>query len=241
MGEVPSLRFLIILPFLIDSLLLFIGIYFGAEQIRIIVRKASLLIFTSADTTAFHLFYYPMLAVFWIIFVVLYLYVVYLIASVLASPIYSMMADRTTRYLQARDHSNRPEIGAFALAVRMVWVSLARGVALLTIGGFLFAGSFVPGLNLVTTFVAFVLLAFDSADYAFEVHGFQLRDRFRFLRRHLVEFCGMGAFIGLTAFVPGLILFVMPFAVVGAASVVHSALNVDESKGARSATPKESS
>jgi uncharacterized protein involved in cysteine biosynthesis len=217
---IPGLKIWLVIPFILDFLLLFAGIYFGTGEIRFLVRKVSFLIFTSADSLAFQIFYYPMVVLLWLIFFVLYFYVVYLIASVLASPIYSIMAEKTTRHLESESRKNTNLISTVTLSARMLWISLIRSLLLLVVGLFLFVGSVVPGVNLIAAFIAFVLLAFDSADYALEVHGLRLRARFKFLRRNLVEFVGMGAAMGLTALVPGLILIIMPFAVVGATHVV---------------------
>ena len=70
--EIPGLKFWLIIPFIIDFALLIGGIYFGTDEIRFLVRKMSMVIFSSADTVAFRLFYYPMLALLWVLFFVLY-------------------------------------------------------------------------------------------------------------------------------------------------------------------------
>jgi len=217
---VPGLKYLLVIPFILDIMLLVGGIAFGTDEIRFLVRKMSLMIFQDAASWPYQVFYYPMIVVLWIIFFVLYFYVVYLIASVLASPIYSVMAKRTLRFLESEEKRGGNLISTIALSARMLWVSFVRSLILLIVGLFLFVGSVVPGLNLVVAFIAFVLLAFDSADYALEARDLHLRERFHFLRRNLVEFLGMGACMSLTALVPGLMLVVMPFAVIGAAHVV---------------------
>lgn len=224
-GRVPGLKFWLILPFLLDAVIIGFGVSAGTEHIRAFVNKALLFVFTKPDSMAFNFFYFPLLFLFWLVFVVLYFYMVYLLTSVMASPIFSVLAERTTRYLSQATHHPLPQLSPIQLAVRMAWVSLLRSAILLMVGVLLFTTSFVPGLNFITAFLAFVLLAFDSADYAFEVHRFHLKDRFRFLKNNIFEFFGMGAVIGLTALVPGLILLVMPFAVIGSTAVVYQIIH----------------
>jgi CysZ protein len=215
-----ALKLLIVIPFVIDLILLGTGIYFGTDQVQIWTQKAILFLLGAGESTWHTVLYYPLLILFWLVFVVLYFYVVAILASVLASPFYSVIAEKTLALLGKNADEKVPFLTTLKRSAVMFWVSIVRGLLLLTLGLFLFVASFLPGLNLFVAFFAFVILAFDSTDYAFEAKNFTLTDRLRFFRQHFVVYCGMGAFVALTAFLPGLILLVMPFAVVGATLVV---------------------
>lgn len=220
LGKVQGLVPWLLFPYLIAVALLGLGVYFGSEFISPIVHKAMLFTFASAEGIFYQLLYYPLLIIFWLVFIVLYFYVVYVLTSVVASPFYAIVAEKTLRHLKAieeRPFSLRQTLG---VSLRMFGVSLVRGSLLLFIGVFLFVVSFVPALNLLAGYAVFVLLAFDSMDYAFEASAYGLRQRLRFFRDNLPEFLGMGGFVALTSFIPGLILMVMPLAVVGSAELL---------------------
>ncbi len=233
-SQVPRLWYLVIVPLLIVFVLLWTGVILGTEQIIMMAQKAILLILGPDSSVYSGFLYYPLLVIFWLVFVVMYFYVVYVLASVISSPFYSIIAERTLVYrgvLRDGPFSFRHVLQS---AFKMFWVSLLRGLFLLALGAVLLVASFIPGLNLIVGFVAFVILAFDSCDYALEAMNQTLTERIQFLRTHIVEFCGMGAFVALTAFVPGLILLVMPFAVIGASDLVARRFQakVSSTKGA---------
>ena len=77
-------------------------------------------------------------------------------------------------------------------------------------------------MNFVTSFVSFILIAFDASDYVMETLEFSVKERFVFLRNNFAEYCGMGTSIGIFMLIPGLIVLMMPFMVIGASQVVAS-------------------
>jgi uncharacterized protein involved in cysteine biosynthesis len=219
-SQVPRMWYLIIVPLFIVFVLLWTGVILGTEQITLLAQKAIFLILGPDGSGYSGFLYYPLVVIFWLVFIVMYFYVVYVLASVISSPFYSVIAERTLIYRGALNDAPFSFLHVLKNSFKMFLVSLARGLFLLALGVVLIVASFVPGLNLMVGFVAFVILAFDSSDYALEAMHLSFSDRIKFLRTHLIEFCGMGAFVGLTAFVPGLILLVMPFAVIGASDLV---------------------
>jgi len=143
-------------------------------------------------------------------------YFIYSVASIIASPFYSVLAEKTLEFRGIRLTSAKTFSGYTKLAVRMLWISVRRSVVLLTLFALLFILAWIPGLNLISTLAAFVILAFDIADYSFEARQMSLASRFADLRSNILEYFGMGMALAMAAIIPGLILLVMPYAIVGA-------------------------
>lgn len=220
LSRVPGLGRWILIPWLLDVGLLGAGIYFGAEWVQRLANSATAFIIKSTDMNSLSVVVYILLFVFWLVFAVLLFFLVYLFASVSSAPFYSVMAEKILVHkgtLRARPFSLSWVIKN---SLRMLWVSILRAFILVLVGSVVFVVSFLPGLNLLSTFLVFVILSLDSADYALEAMGFGLRSRLRFFLDNFVEFCGMGAFVALTAMIPGLIVLLMPFAVLGATNLV---------------------
>ena len=73
---------------------------------------------------------------------------------------------------------------------------------------------------MATSYIAFMLIAFDASDYAMETMEYSLSNRMKFFREQLAEYAGMGAAVGLVMLIPGSIILCMPLAVVGASQIV---------------------
>lgn len=206
-------------PFAIDVLVFIAFLYFGLNQMRHFAYKYSLHVLGSPAGDYFNFFYYPLLILFWCMAFVFCFYAVYVLATIVASPFNSILAKKTLIHLGYVNEKESTFAEVLRSSVDMFWVSLLRMVVLLLIGLLLILFSLLPGLNLLAAYVVFIILAFDSMDYSFETMNLNIKQRFQFFKQHLIEFCGMGAFVGLTAFIPGLTLLLMPFAVVGSASL----------------------
>lgn len=218
--EHRELRKWAVIPWIIDIILLAIGITFGGKHVTKWVKSAVSLVVPQGHVLHDWL-YYPLIIVFWVVFVGVLVYLLYLIAGLVASPFNSILADRTLARLGAKKEEDLSIRRVASLAIRMFMISVARSVILLILGFIVFIIAFIPGLNFIGLFFAFLVICFDGADYSFEVLEYGLRERFAFLRRHFIEFSGMAAFVGLTLMIPGLILLLMPAAVVGCASVIQ--------------------
>lgn len=106
----------------------------------------------------------------------------------------------------------------FALNSNMIRASVKKSLVFLGLSVLIFLLSFIPGLNVLSVAFGLFVLAFDAMDYSFENRGMLLSDRWAFLKRHIPFFSGVTLSMGLTLFIPGLTLMIMPFLVVGAAN-----------------------
>ncbi len=216
-ATIPKIKRWVVVPFLLDIILLIAGFYFGADLIGATVTKATQFFFSGDEGLLYALLYYPLLIMFWVVFVVIYFYFVYAIASVISSPFYAIVAEKTLVYFGYANVESRSIGQTIKVAFNMFWVSLVRSFIMIIIALFLFVVSFIPGLNLLAGFCIFIIIAMDTIDYSLEVKAVGIGGRFSLLRDNFPEICGMAAFLGLTVLIPGLILLVTPFAVIGAA------------------------
>ncbi len=194
--ERPGLKRWVILPLILDLLIFILGIYLGTKYIHGLLLR--------------------------ILYFIFYLFFVYVSASIIGSPFYRILASKTLDQLgYTRDYKDLNS--RLAHSSRMMIASFGRAAILISCSAILFILSFVPVLNFLAAFVGFVLIAFDLTDYTFALKGYHLVKRFRFLLQAWAEYFGMAVFIGLTAFIPGLIVLCMPFGIVGATIVAHKA------------------
>jgi CysZ protein len=222
LGKVPGLKKWIVMPILIDLVLLVFGLKFGTSAIHALVLHFQTAIFGANPAGWAASLSWVVLIIFWLLFFIFYLYLVYILASIIGAPFYSIIAARVLGHVEKSRGTFKPKPMSLLRSIHMIWMTLLRSLMLTVVAAILFVVSFIPGLNLVAAFLTFVLIGFDLTDYALELKGYHLRQRFRFLFRNFAEYCGMGAFIGLTAFVPGLILLLVPTAVIGGTVLVDT-------------------
>ena len=209
-----SLWIYILIPTIINlSIWLFLmGTAFS--YISTFVAAALSFIFADPSGWLYHLVYYPLYLILAIGFLVTGSFFVFFVASTISSPFYSLMAEQV---LLKNGVIQIEDVQGLKRAFRMFVVSLIKTIVMILIGGVLFLLSFLPGLNLIASFFAFVLMAFDCMDYSMETVGMNLSERSSHFRRYFASYSGLGLVIGLTVLIPGLTLFVMPTLVVGAA------------------------
>jgi CysZ protein len=214
----PGLWVFALIPFIIDLLVFGLGVFWGSSFLGAWVATALGWALSPAAGIWYQMLYYPLLAVFWLVFLVLLGYLVFLLGAVVAAPFHSLLAERTLMKLGALQ--SRPfYFGEWIRGgLRMLMASLVKLVVFSLLGVFIFVASFIPGVNLLGSFMASLIVAFDSMDYSFEVKEWNFRRRVDFFRKEFPLFAGMGLSLGLTLLVPGLTLLVYPTAVVGAAS-----------------------
>ena len=215
-----KMKLLVIIPLIIDIAIFIAAISFTLPLVPELIAVALGYLFSSSEGFLYNLVYYPLWLLFGIVFLVAVSAATYFVASVLASPFNALLAERVAE--KAGVIPERPfQMGFFIKnSIKMLLVSLMRTTALVCIGLFLFILSFLPGVNLATSFIAFMLIAFDASDYAMETLEYPLSKRFKFFRESFAEYAGMGAAVGLVMLIPGFIILCMPLAVVGSSQIV---------------------
>lgn len=216
-----SLRKWAIIPFLIDITLVLIGVFMGFALISDWVAAALAFIGLTGLGFWSQLATFLFSALLWIGYLIALIYGTFLVATVIAAPFHALLAERALIILGVIE--DRPfHLGDWLVtSIRMLGVGLAKAALFLFIGIFIFIGSFVPGLNILSSFVAMLILAFDSMDYSFEAQRFGFFERLSRFRIQLPQAFGMAGGLAVTIFIPGLTLMLLPCSVVGSAVLVQ--------------------
>ncbi len=209
----------ILVPFVIDIFLLSYFLVLGVTNLPLWVASALGLIFTTPSGWLYSLLYYPLFLILGLGFSVITVFGVYLLASVIASPFYSVIVEKILMKNSVIAEQPFSFSRWVSVSVRMMGVSLLRAFIFALVGIPLFICSFIPGLNIASSFSAFLIMGFDSMDYSYELHELSLKQRIQHFKSHLVIYSGMATVIGLTMLLPGLTLLLMPFLVAGSAEI----------------------
>ncbi len=185
-------------------------------------------------TWLYNFLYYPMLWALGLVLVAGSLYVVYVLHAIVATPFYSLLAERTLQ-LHGKGAAEVTSWREWSRQmVTMLRISLVKGLFLALIGVCIFVASFIPIVNIFAVMGTMLLLAFDCLDYSLEARRLRLRQRVRYALRNKAQWAGLAFGLALTLLLPGLTLLVIPGAVTGAAMILK---DTDES---RVTTPKNS-
>jgi len=217
---VPGLKMWVLFPLIIDIILLFLGISWGSKNVSSLSEKAIGLIFEDNSGWLYTLLYYPLLLMFWVVFAVLLILVLYVCASVLAAPFNSIVAEKVLIHEGVMEERPFHLKSWTSLTIRMLIVSTLRAFVFAVIAVFLFILAFIPGLNIVSSFCGLLMIAFDGMDYSMEMLEYNLKKRFEFFNQNIDTFSGMASALGITLFIPGLTILVMPLSVAGAAKIM---------------------
>lgn len=211
-----------IIPFLIDILLVISGIGFGLASISGWVTSALAFVGLAGGGFIASIFFYLFSAVLWIGYLIVVIYGTFLVATVVAAPFNSLLAERTLMHLGVIEE--KPfKLGAWiSTSLKLLVIGLIKSLIFAFLGIFIFITSFIPVLNFVSSYLALLIMSFDSMDYSFEAREFGLKKRFRYFQTKFPEFTGMAGGLALTILVPGLTLLVLPCSVVGAAIIMKN-------------------
>lgn len=215
-----SILKLAILPFAIDFIVLCGTLVWGSQQISGWVEAGMSWAFAESGGWIYSLAYYPVYLLAWLVFLFLLFFLGYVVASVIAAPFNSLLAEQTLVYMRAVEACPFHFRRWVSVSLKMMWASLLKAGLFICVGILFFGISFIPVLGLIASVGVVLIMSFDSADYSFEVFEYSLSRRIYFFRKNFPYFLGAGAAIGLTLFIPGLNFLLFPAAVVGHAELV---------------------
>lgn len=214
----PALWPLIIIPWLIDAAILIAGWVQGFMMIQ--ATAAALVTSWLGGGWLFTVLYYPLLIIFVLAFLILWLIVVMTIAAVIASPFTTVLVEMALRRQGVATVSTQSMSAWASHSLRMLKISLMKLVVFCFAGLILFGLSFIPGVNLVAAYASMCLFAADAFDYSFEAMGYNWARRRQELRAQGMAVAGLGATFTLTSLLPGLTVFAMPVAALGASTLI---------------------
>ncbi len=214
----PRLLLFVIIPLTLDILAFAGGVFLGTTFLSGWVAAALNFVITPAAGLWYSVLYYPLLVFLWVAFLVLLGYSIFVIGAVIASPFHSLLAERTLMKLGALQTAPFSLRSSLRTGFKMFKASLKKMLVFAVLGIVILICSFIPIVNILASFMACLIVAFDAMDYSFEIKEWGLKERFAFFKAELPLFCGMALALGLTLLMPGLTLLFYPVAVVGAAS-----------------------
>lgn len=148
----------------------------------------------------------------WILVSLLNIILGYLCIIILAGPFYALMVENIFK-VELPDKEERSDL---RLMINMFLYGLGKAIIFLMVGLICFILAWIPGLNFIAPFILTLTVAFDCADYAFEVDFLSLRQRFRFFTNHIWHFVGLGLAILTTGLIPGAFFVLLPLFICGA-------------------------
>ena len=116
----------------------------------------------------------------WLAAFTLFFLAAYAVVSLVGGPFYSLLAEDTFR----TESDQKKRGSSVRLMMTMFLLSLVKISIFLVVGILFFIMSFIPVLNLVSSYFVLMVVAFDCSDYAFEVDFLTLRQRFGFFFKH---------------------------------------------------------
>ncbi|MBC86337.1 MAG: hypothetical protein CL677_04080 [Bdellovibrionaceae bacterium] len=223
--EYPSLKKWILLPLLVDLLVFVIGLVTLGGWIQGLILSMStwlvgLLSFLQSFEWIFGLIYYPLLFIAFVAFAILWIYLTFIIGTIVAAPFNALLAEKTLLQLKVIEEESFSLKSWIGFTLRMLVAALTKAVVFSLFGVVLFICSFIPGLNIVSAYGALLIVTFDCFDYSYEVLGLNFGQRIKTFLGSLPMASGMAAGMGATLIIPGSTLLLLPLAVVGASRLL---------------------
>jgi uncharacterized protein involved in cysteine biosynthesis len=215
----------LLMPFIFDILLLISGGVYGAQFVPFLSEKSHAYLMSLGLNSGGHFLYYLLMFIIWFVLFIAISFLIYLLGSIIASPFYAVMAKVVLIKEQALIEKKFILMDEIKLAIKMLATSVLRVIMITAVGVALFAVSFLPLVGLLVGFCFFILIIFDVSDYALESLGFTLKQRVVFVKSNWPEFLGMSFFLSLTSFMPGLLIILAPFSVIGSAYIISKIVN----------------
>ncbi len=216
----PKLIKFIAIPLFINFFLFIGGLFYITSEVGELINSFMTGLKEYSETL-YSVSYYFVVVLAWIALTGILVLVVYLIASILAAPFYSLLAERTWVNINPRIDKKFNFAQFLKTALRMMMISLGKAAVLLIVSVAVFVISFIPGLNFIAIYVAYIIIAFDCSDYVLEVKELGLGERFSYLRKYLPEYSGAALILGAFSFIPGLIFLAIPFTIAGMAQMIY--------------------
>lgn len=208
----PQLRVYFLLPLILYIVLFVTGVVFAFSAVPALISA----LLPTLVGFWWNALYYIIVALLVTSIVFGSALVILLLASSLAAPLFSVLAEKTMLQLGYSKLEHR----GIAHFLHMLIVGLVKSVVFVLLSLVLFLFSFIPGLNVIAAFMGFLILAMDCCDYSLEVTGMGLNRRMQFLFAHWRELSGFACALGLSLLLPLWNILFLPIAVVGGAHLV---------------------
>ncbi len=202
-----------IIPFLLGLLILFLGFFLASEYINPFMNQwIKGLDFFSGPGLVSKVLAGILTFFYWILLSVANLFLSYLTIVIIAGPFYALLAEQI--FIQY--WPEKPLKLSLGASLKMLMFGLIKALIFIIIGLTCFILSVIPFLNLTVTFILFLMISYDGFDYALEIDGKNLKQRWAFFKSSFWELSGMALAVVLTSLVPGGFFILLPAFICGA-------------------------
>lgn len=217
-----ALSHLAILPFLLSALFCFGFLWLGSE-IPKQISEWLLQLLTEDPSFAFFVHIKWVLRVLlWAVFTLWVGLVSVFLLSAISAPFFALLAERVIVSSGWSLPSQPSWMDFFRWQLKMFTTGIHKSLYLLGLGLVAFVVGIIPGLQPLALLMTALMLSYDVMDYSYEAVGLEWPQRQEAFRSLFWEHLGLGSFLVLCLFLPGLLILLYPSAVVGAASVYAS-------------------
>ena len=135
------------------------------------------------------------------------------VVSVVAAPLYEMVSEAVER-----EYTGQAVVGTgFLGSIRLIGEEIKKAIFILIVPTLFL---FIPGVNVLATLVAALLIGWDFCDYPMARRGWSFRRRLRFVLRDGWAVLGFGLWL----VIPFVQIFLMPLSVPGGTLLILEAL-----------------
>ncbi len=226
----------ILAPFCLSLVIFGVFFYYAISYTESLVTFGSLitwglgLLFDQPIGFLYNLLFYTLSFVSYVFVIGFIIFITFLFANLIALPFNALLAEKVMTLDAGYTLPHHGFVSWIKFNIRMLLIGLAKALVFLLIGLMLFIMGFIPILQIVSVILGALIIAFDCWDYALELRGMSLRQRFCVFYSHFWELSGFGMVVGLTFLLPGLNFFLLPIAVIGGTRIVHE-LNIGGTTG----------
>ena len=129
---------------------------------------------------------------------------------IVAIPFNSLIAEKTLE-LEKADYIQPKGMGDWiSFNFQMLLTALIKAFLLLLISIPMLIFSFIPFLSLIAGFYTVLVIAYDSCDYALELKGKKLKQRWQFFKDHFWALAGYTTILSVFFAIPFVNIFLIP-------------------------------
>lgn len=233
--KVPGAFLWALIPFLIDLILVFLFLSWGFGSLGAWITSAIGVFLSSSSGFLFSLIFYPLYALFGFGFFVLIIYAVFLVSTFIAAPFNAVLAEKVLVHAGVLEERTFEWNSWVRSNLKMLFAAIKRTFLLLSLGIVILLLSFLPGLNIISSFLACLVVSYDSSDYAFEALLWNNSQRYHFFRKHFNMYAGEASSIALSLLLPGATALLLPIMVLGSSTLIaeHLKLTKQEASSAK--------
>ena len=148
----------------------------------------------------------------------LLIYVIFSLATIISTPFNTVLAEATVGFIAKKKYKS--PLSFLSRTYFFLKITIKK-LIIFSLLGLCFLGlSFVPLLSFISIFFILFVLVMDSLDYAMEYYDMSLKNRLLFPVQNFFLCLGMVVFASISLIVPGFILILFPFQVIGASALL---------------------